>query len=279
MNPGWWSGMSTAHCSRGSRRCVHHLAGGVEAFLGAGAAEHERPGIGRVGQEVVHRRIGRRRPLHPSGAGRPARQQQPVAAQRQQHLPASAQFGEAAEHRRDRLHHRLVGSDHHRAVLVVVEPDRQRLPQLPSRGLVPQPGGQPGADQVQLGLAHRALQAEHQPVVEIGRVVDAVGVGDQRVGQRAQIQQLIPVGVVAGQPADLDAEDDPDLPRPTSATRSLNPCRAVASAPGPAQVVVDHPHLMRAQPSATARSRSSYWRIRLSVCSRTCVSVDWRTYT
>ena len=35
---------------------------GVDALLGAGAAEHERPGIGRVGQEVVHRRVGRPAP-------------------------------------------------------------------------------------------------------------------------------------------------------------------------------------------------------------------------
>jgi hypothetical protein len=39
-----------------------------------------------------------------------------------------------------------------------------------------QAGGQPGPDQMQLGLAHRALQTEHQPVVEIGRVVDPVRV-------------------------------------------------------------------------------------------------------
>ena len=155
----------------------------------------------------MHRRVAGRLPHHPPGACRPARQQQPVTAQRQQHLPAGARFSETAEHRGDRLHHRLIRSDH-RAGLVVVETDRQELPQLTAGGLVPQPGGQPGPDQMQLGLAHRALQTEHQPVVEIRRVVDAVGVGDQRVGQRAQVQQLIPVGVVAGQPADLDAEDD-----------------------------------------------------------------------
>jgi hypothetical protein len=37
-----------------------------------------------------------------------------------------------------------------------------------------QAGGTAGTGQMQLGLAHRALQTEHQPVVEIGRVVDTV---------------------------------------------------------------------------------------------------------
>jgi hypothetical protein len=64
---------------------------------------------------------------------------------------------------------------------------------------------------VQLGLAHGALQAEHQPVVELGRMVDPVRVRDQRVGQRGQVEQLVPVGVVAGQPGHLDPEHDPDL--------------------------------------------------------------------
>ena len=169
---------------------------------------------------------------------------------------------------------------HHLVVVVVVEADRQALPQLTAGGLVPQPGGQPGPDQVQLGLAHRALQTEHQPVVEVGRMVDAVGVGDQRVGQRAQVQQLVPVGVVAGQPADLDAEDDPDPAQPDVGDQILEPLPGGGVGPGPAQVGVDHPHLVR-HPSPT-RPRVRAARIgaaRLSVCSRTWVSVDCRTYT
>ncbi len=123
------------------------------------------------------------------------------------------------------------GVMHHRAGLVVVEPDRQELAQLTAGGLVPQPGGQPGPDQVQLGLAHRALQAEHQPVVEVGRVIDAVGVGDQRVGHRAQIQQLIPVAVVAGQPGHLDTEDDPDPAQADVGDQILEPLPGASPRP------------------------------------------------
>ena len=129
---------------------------------------------------------------------------------------------------------------HHRVVLVVVEPDRQPLAQLTSGGLVPQPGGQPGPDQVQLGLAHRALEPEHEAVVEIARVIDPVGVGDQRVGQRAQIQQLIPVGVVAGQPRHLDAEHDPDLAQADIGDQVLEPVPRRRLRTGAAQVGVDH---------------------------------------
>ncbi len=231
--------------TRQQHGALHELARRVDTFLGAGAAEHERPCIDRVGEEIVHRRIGRRRPVHPPAAGRAARNQQPVATQRQQHLPPGAQLGEAAEHRRDRLQHGLVRAEHHCAALVVVEADRQPLAQLTAGGLVPQTSGQPGADQVQLGLAHRAFQAKHEAVVEVTRVIDAVRVGDQRVGQRAQIQQLVPVGVVAGQPADLDAEDDADPAQADVGDQILESFPRGRFRTGTAQVGVDHPHLMR----------------------------------
>jgi hypothetical protein len=107
-----------------------------------------------------------------------------------------------------------------------------------------QPGGQPGADQVQLSLAHRALQAEHEPVVEIGRVIHAVGVGDQCVGQRAQVQQVVPVGVVAGQPRHLDAQHDPDLAQPDRGDQLPEAGASRRLGARTAQVGVDHDHLM-----------------------------------
>ena len=83
-------------------------------------------------------------------------------------------------------------------------------------------------------------------------MVDAVGVGDQRVGHPGQVQQPVPVGVVAGQPGDLQRQHDPDLPerdlrRPARRTRtapavadpetprssSIDPDRRRAASPAP----------------------------------------------
>ena len=121
----------------------------------------------------------------------------PSSRSRDQHLPRRAEFVEAAKHCDDRLPHGFIRRDHHPVVLVIVHTDRKSLPQFAFGCLVFQPRGQAGLDQVQLGLRHGALEPEHEPVIEIGRVIDAVSVGDQGVGDRAQIQQLIPVGVVA----------------------------------------------------------------------------------
>jgi hypothetical protein len=92
---------------------------------------------------------------------------------------------------------------------VVDQPDRERHLQLAAAGLGQLAAAQPRADEVQLGLRHGALEPEQQAVVEVGGVIEAVLVADQRVGQRADLQQPVPVGVVARQPGDLQAEHDP----------------------------------------------------------------------
>jgi hypothetical protein len=221
-----------------------HSPRSVDAFFGAGAAEHERPGIGRVGQEVVHRWIGRPRPGDPARSVAAPRQQQPVLAQGQQHLAGRAEFVEPAKHRGDRLDHRLIRRDDHPVVLVVVQPDRQALPQLSLGGLVLEPRGQPGADEMKFSFGHRALEAEDEAVVEAGGVVDAIGVGDQGVGQGAQVQQLVPVGVVAGQPGHLDAQHDADFAQPHVGDQIGEPEPPLGAGTGPAQVGVDDHHLV-----------------------------------
>ena len=59
---------------------------------------------------------------------------------------------------------------------------------------------------MQLGLAHCPLETEQQPVVEVRRVVHTVLVEDQRLGERADLEQPMPVGRVARQSRDLQAE-------------------------------------------------------------------------
>jgi hypothetical protein len=46
-------------------------------------------------------------------------------------------------------------------------------------------------DRVQFGLADPALQAQEHAVVVLGRVVDAVRVGQQGPGQGAQLKELV----------------------------------------------------------------------------------------
>ena len=113
--------------------------------------------------------------------------------------------------------------------------------QLAAGGLAADPAVEAGAQNVQFGLGHGALHAQQHPVIEQARMVDPVGVGDQRVGHPGQVQQPIPVGVVAGQPRHLQRQHDPDLAEPDLGGQLGEPGPAGGAGAADAEVVVDHP--------------------------------------
>jgi hypothetical protein len=98
---------------------------------------------------------------------------------------------------------------------------------------------------MKFSLAEHALHPQHQPVVKQAGVVDAVGVGDQRVTRPGQIQQPVPGGVVAGQPGDLQRQDDPDLAHRQVRDQRLEPGALPEHRPRNAQVDVYDPDLLR----------------------------------
>ena len=63
------------------------------------------------------------------------------------------------------------------------------------------------ADDVQFRLGERALHAEDQTVVELGRVVTAVLVDHERAGDGAELEQAMPVLVRSRQPRGFQRED------------------------------------------------------------------------
>src|SRR5918996_1277464 len=218
-----------------------HAAVVIDAAFSAGAAIDIGASVGRVREHPVDRRVGRRDPGELGVAGALHGHHESLAEQPQPHRARRAQFGEAFEDGGDHAAHGLVGVQQDLAVFVAPhQPDGQAPAQLASCGLVADAAFQAGAQHVQLGLAHRALETQHQPVVEAGRVVDAIGVGDQRVGDTGQVQQPIPVGVGAGQPRHLQAEHDPyttkgDVGGDSSEARACGAGRA-----RDAKVLVDH---------------------------------------
>jgi transposase len=89
-----------------------------------------------------------------------------------------------------------------------------------------------------------ALLPLQEPVVKLALIVDAFRVHDQRVHQPAQIEELIPVAIVARQPRDLEPEDGP---RMAQAHLGHQPLKARAAHRGRArlaQILIDHDHLM-----------------------------------
>jgi hypothetical protein len=88
---------------------------------------------------------------------------------------------------------------------------------------------------VELGLAEGALEAEQHAIVEVAGVIQSVLVADERVGQPADLQQPVPVCVVAGQSAALEAEYDTG---PSHADVGHEPLEAFSVGGGGARVAL-----------------------------------------
>ena len=123
---------------------------------------------------------------------------------------------------------------------VVDQADRQRHDQLAAAGLGQLPAAQPGPDEMELSLAELAFHAEQEPVVEVARVVEAVFVADQRAGHPAELEELVPVGAVAGQAGAFQPEDDPGPPEGHLGDQLLEPFPVGGAGAGLALVDVDH---------------------------------------
>jgi len=138
----------------------------------------------------------------------------------------------APERREERAHgllHRGVRIEHHPARRIGHEADRQPDLQLAAAGLGALATDQSGLEHMQLGLAHRALEAQQQPVVEVARVIEAVLVADEGLGHGADLEQPMPVGGAAREAADLETEHDAHL---AHAHRGDQACEALPVAVG-----------------------------------------------
>ena len=174
----------------------------------------------------------------------PAGEQQPVAVERIDDRARRSGPGECCEQVTQRVLNGAVGVKHDVPGRVIDQADGERHRKLAAAGLGQDPALQPGADEVQLGLGHRALQAEQQAVVEVGRVIEPVLVADQRSRERGDLQQSVPVGVVACQPRDLQAEHDPGLPEADVGHEPLEPLAIGGARAGLTLVGVDHDDLL-----------------------------------
>ena len=114
----------------------------------------------------------------------------------------------------DQPHHLLrllVGVQGQAASRLADIADRRVVEQLAAAGLVQPPLVHPGAEEVQLGLAHDALETQEQTVVEVGRVVQSIVVAQQGAEQAAGSHQGNPVRIGAGQATGVLTEKDADM--------------------------------------------------------------------
>jgi hypothetical protein len=88
----------------------------------------------------------------------------------------------------------------------------QSAPQFTACRLVANAAVETGTQHMQFGLRPGAFEPEHQTIIEQSRMIDAVSIADQSIGGAAEIEQPIPVGVIARQPRDFQSEHDANVP-------------------------------------------------------------------
>ena len=147
--------------------------------------------------------------------------------------------GEGGKQPPQAMLHLPIGVEHERAIAVVDQAHGRAHLELATARLVQDPALQTRPQHMQFGLAHRALESEQQSVIEVRRVVDAILVADQRGGQRADLQQPMPVHRVASQARDLQAEHDAGMPHADLGHQVLE-ALAVRRGARLAEVAVDH---------------------------------------
>ena len=162
------------------------------------------------------------------------------AEHRQQDLPRAAELAEPGEDQPDRLLDPQVGIEAETDLAMPDVADRHADAQLAAPRLGAGGVEHAGAQHAELELADAALHAEQQPIVRPAGVVDAVQVDHPRLDQAAELEQVMPVAAVAGEPGGVEAQHGADLAGAEPCHQPLEAGPRHHPAGGAAEVVVDH---------------------------------------
>ena len=168
-----------------------------------------------------------------------AREQQTLLPEHADRLDGAASARKGLKDQTDGMLHLNVGIAADGSVGPVDQTDRRAHLELAAPGLVELATTHPRFEDVQLGLAHRAFEAEQKAIVEAGRIVDAVFVKNERRGQRAQLDKAVPVGRVARKTRDLQAHDDAGLAERHLAHELLEAVACCRTRSGLAEIAID----------------------------------------
>lgn len=171
--------------------------------------------IGWVLQDAEHAAAVGGLPDHHMRGGppqRPNRQRQLGLAQRAHDSMGAPQVSKQLEHQMQAGLDFFIRVQDDPAALFH-QPSRERLAQLSPFCLLPLALVKANLDLVQFRLTHDAGQSQQQAVMIDTRIEEPFAIGDQHAEQRAQLHQLVPVPVVAGQAGGIETEHEAGVPQ------------------------------------------------------------------
>jgi hypothetical protein len=93
-------------------------------------------------------------------------------------------------------------------------------------------------------FTHGALQPEDQAIVEKRRVIQTIAVADQSVGQAAEIEQAIPISIIACETRDFESQDDADSPEGNFGSQANEAGPFGDTRTGKTEVFINEDHLL-----------------------------------
>jgi hypothetical protein len=144
----------------------------------------------------------------------PHRERQAVGAQIAHHGPRALEFAELGEDEPEARLDLFVRVQDDRARAVMGQSSREGQAQLAPCRFLALALVEAHPDLMQLRLAHDAGQAQEQAVVVGAGIVEPLAIGDEHPEQGAQLEQLMPVAVVAREPGGIQADDQAGVAEP-----------------------------------------------------------------
>jgi len=174
----------------------------------------------------------------------PHRKEKALGAEAKPNLANRSQLLEFRKDRVDGADHSFIGRETNFAVAFSPhEAHGQATTQFAAGRFVANPSLQSRAQDMKFCLRHDALQAENQAIVEERRMIDAVAISHQSIGNAAQIEQAIPVGIVACQARDFQSEHDSRAAHSNFCSQVREAGALDPSRTRPAQIFIDDDHL------------------------------------
>jgi hypothetical protein len=97
---------------------------------------------------------------------------------------------------------------------IVVAPDKtdgKPSAQFTPRSLVADTAFEAGSNDMEFCFCHGSFESQQEAIIEQTGMIDAVFVSDQSVGDAAQIEQSIPVGIVSSDSGYFERQDQPHI--------------------------------------------------------------------
>src|SRR5215472_10489636 len=201
--------------------------------------------IHRIGERIVDGRVRRGGPTDLAIRAGSRGEAKTLGAEPEPDLARRSQFRELREPGANGADHRFIGMKANFAVRFSPhKTHRQTAPEFPACRLIADASLESCPQDVQFGFGHNTFQAQDQAIVKKRRMIDAVAITDQSVSHAAQIEQAIPVSMVARHAGDFQSQHDAhtaqgNFGRHARESRTLGPSRT-----GETQIFINDDYLV-----------------------------------